>query len=185
MGPYFGGGFGFYRVKGAAPGPRAAPSAGPLEIRVSSARTERAPDAPLALDLGFANLSDKPVVVLRPLDGSLEGWRYPRYELYARDVSDASVYRFAFVGGRCGNVNPVGSDDYVSIAPGEVRADVANAWADYLRAARLPKPGRYAVWVVYAFCGFETRGVPLGQDSTHDDAHIGVHASNAVEIVVR
>jgi hypothetical protein len=185
MGPYFGGGFGFYPVTGAAPGPRDTRDPGPLEIQLATARTDRTPEAPIALDLAFANRSAKNLVVVRPLDGSLEGWRWPRYDLYARDASDGSVYRFAFVGGRCGNVNAVRADDYVAIEPGSGRHDVANGWADYLRDARLPKPGRYTLWVVYAFCGMETQGVPLGGDATRDDVHLGVHRSNAVEIVVR
>jgi hypothetical protein len=185
MGPYFGGGFGFYPVTGTAPGPRVSSDQGPLEIRLSTVQNERTPEAPIALHMSFANRSDGTVVAVRPLDGTLEGWRWPRYELYARRASDGSVYRFAFVGGRCGNVNPIRADDYVAIQPGEVRGDVVNGWAAYLRDARLPKPGRYTVWVVYAFCDLETRGKPLGPDATRDDVHVGVHTSNAVEIVVR
>jgi hypothetical protein len=185
MNPYFGGGFGFFPVRGPAPPPRRGQGPGPLELRVSAARTERGRADPLDLTVGFANLSGSPVVAIRPLDGSLEAWRYPRYDLYARDLSTGIVYRFAFVGGRCGNVNPVMPKDYVVVAPSEVRSDVVNGWASYLKGATLPRRGRYAVWVVYAFCGFETQGVPLGASETRDDPALGIFASNAVELVVR
>jgi len=66
------------------------------------------------------------------------------------------------------------------------RADVVNTtWGDYLREAKLPTAGRYALWVVYAFCGFETGGMRMGLDLERDDVHRGAYASNAVELVVR
>jgi hypothetical protein len=186
MNPYFGDGFGFYPVVGRAPGPQAAAGAGPLELQLSTARAEHGPDATIDLALAFFNRSEHPILVLHPGDGSLEGWRYPRYDLYARAESDGTVYRFAYVGGRCGLVNPFAEEDYVSIEAGEVRRDLVTGWSDYLRQAKLPKRGRYTLWVVYAFCGFEIRGVlPTQGNTLHEQAYRGAVSSNPVSVVVR
>jgi len=184
MGPYFTTGFGFYRVKGAAPGPReeADPT---LELVLDGPKT-LAPGKPLSLKLSFDNKTQDKLVVVRPLDGSLEHWRFPNYDLYLRDEEDGAIYRWAFTGGRCGNVNSITANDYVELEPGKARSDVAdNGWAPYLAEAPLPKAGTYSLWVVYSFCGFEGGGVPLGQDLVRKETHLGAHASNALRITVR
>ncbi|MCC6551490.1 MAG: hypothetical protein IT372_00530 [Polyangiaceae bacterium] len=184
MGPYFSAGFGFYPVDGAPPPPRAAGDA-PVELALTGPATLAA-GKPISLSLHFMNRGQAKVTVVRPLDGTLEQWRSPMYDLYARDDASGTVYRFAFTGGRCGNVNPIKDDDYVTLAPGASRGDVAdNGWAQYLKQAVLTQPGRYSVWVVYSFCGFEGGGVPLGQDVVRQETHVGVHASNAVRITVQ
>jgi hypothetical protein len=184
MNPYFEGGFGFYRVVGPAPAPRTTRHA-TLELRLSGPPTLVA-GAKVALDLSFTNASNSAVTVVRPLDGSLEHWRDPTYDLYLQDESSGDLYAFAFHGGRCGNVNAVQKDDYVTLAPGASRRDVSsNGWADYLKVAVIARPGTYSVWVVYRFCGFKSEGVPLGKDFLRDGVHEGVHPSNAVRIRVR
>lgn len=184
MDPHFGGQAGFYAVTRQAPMPRQETSA-PLEIEIDGPR-RLGPAEPLALELTFRNRSGKPLLLLRPLDGSLERWRFPTYDLYAREHATGATYRFAFVGGRCGNVNRITEDDYVELAPGASRSDVATkGWARHLAQGTLAKPGRYSVWVVYSFCGFEGRGLPLGEHVTKPAAHQGVYASNALDVEVR
>ncbi len=183
MGPYFSEGFGFYPVDSAPPGPRTTPDTS-LELTLVGAENLK-PGDKVDLTLEMANNGGQKPVVMRPLDGSLERWRDPTYDLYLRDVSDGKVYRFAFHGGRCGNVNSIGDDDYVELKPGERRSDVAeNGWASHLKEAPIAKKGTYALWVVYSVCGGEQAGVPLGQDHARTDVTRGVHVSNAVWIRV-
>jgi hypothetical protein len=183
MSPQFDGGTGFFAVKGAAPAPRAAADT-PLEIRLEGPTQVAKGDA-MHLRVAFVNRSDGELTVLRPLDGSFERMRYPAYDLYARDDASGDVYRYAFVGGRCGNVNPIGNDDYAAIAPGAVRDDiVSNGWAGHIDGGAIAKPGRYSVWLAYSFCGFEHEdGLPLGPNQKRA-LHTGVHVSNAVSIDV-
>jgi hypothetical protein len=173
---------GFFPVQGTAPNPRFNED-DPIELKLDGPAT-RTTTEPLSLAVTFVNHTNRKAVLVRPLDGSLEEWRFPYYDLYARDESEGTVYRFAFVGGRCGNVNPIVDSDYVELGPKQSRDDVVNEWGGHLTNAVLPKPGRYTVWVVYSFCGWGGGGIPLGTNVTRHDVHIGVHASNPHTIVV-
>ena len=77
------------------------------------------------------------------------------------------------------------ADDYVVLQPGVTARNMTSAWAEQFRNAVIPEPGRYEIWMTYAFCSHRGRGIPLGQDSTRDDVHYGLHSSNAVRVVVR
>jgi hypothetical protein len=183
MSPHFGGGSAFYLVDGSPPPARRGPDP-VLELRLAGHTTRRS-GQPLELSLSFENRSRGPLVVLRPLDGSLEHLREPHYDLYLRDEGDGAVYRWAFVGGRCGNVNPITADDLVALAPGESRDDVINGWARHLRRASIARPGRYSAWVVYRSCGDHTHGLALGPDAPTASVHLGQHVSNPVRFEVR
>jgi hypothetical protein len=151
-----------------------------------SGPAKRAANQELSLDLAFENQGPTPLVVVRPLDGSLEYFRAPMVDVYAREEASGKVYRFAYTGGRCGNVNPIQEDDYATLAPRESRSDVTdNGWAGYLKSTSLPRAGRYAVWVVYTFCDFINRGSPLAADVIRSEAYLGAHASNALQVEVR
>ncbi|MBX3271517.1 MAG: hypothetical protein KF729_14725 [Sandaracinaceae bacterium] len=182
MDPRFGGGLGFFEVDGAAVGPRTTSTA-PIELELTGPARRRA-DEPLGLALGFVNRSASAAVVMRALDGSLEHWREPHYDIHLRDEATGRVYRWDYHGGRCGNVNPVRDEDYVTLAPGERRDDVAGGWSG-LRGAAVGAPGRYAVWVVYRYCGGPAQGIPLGPNAQRPDVTRGVFASNAITIEVR
>jgi hypothetical protein len=184
MSPHFSSGFGFYPVDGVPPAPRAQADS-PLELTLAGPATRTASE-PLSLRLTFKNRGSAPLVAMRPLDGSLEHWRAPMYDLYIRDEASGAAHRFAFTGGRCGNVNAIHDGDYVKLAPGEARSDVAeNGWASYLQNAVIARPGQYTVWVVYSFCEFKQGGLPLGNDVVRPETHTGVHASNAIRVTVR
>lgn len=188
MSPQLGGGSGFYAVDGPVPPARSdRQHTSPLELSLAlTAPATRAPDAALGLTLSFEVRGRASLVVLRALDGSLEHWRQPTYDLYLQREGDPRTYRWAYVGGRCGNVNPLTPADYVTLRRGARRTDVAGEWADYLRSATVGQPGRYSAWVVYRFCGeFGSRGVPLGDDHVRPETHVGRYASNAVRFEVR
>lgn len=182
MQPRFGGGLGFFEVDGAAPGPRAGRTA-PIELELTGPSRVSPTDA-LGLRLTAHNRSGQPVVMMRALDGSLEHWRDPHYDLYLRDEASGQVYRWDFHGGRCGNVNPITDEDYLTFAPGGHDDQVAGPWASHLAQARVGAPGRYAAWVVYRWCGHDGSGLPLGTD-VRRQVTPGVFASNPISIEVR
>lgn len=183
MDPRFGGGFGFFAVEAPPPGPRTTGSA-PIELALSGPSQVR-PDAPLGLALAFTNRSAGPVTVMRALDGSLEHWRDPHYDLYLRDEASGRVHRWDFHGGRCGNVNPIADEDFVTLASGERRDDVPGPWASHLRQATVGVPGRYVAWVVYRQCGGPSTGLALGPNARHPSVTAGVFTSNPIAIEVR
>jgi hypothetical protein len=174
---------GFFPVQGVAPHP-GFNNGDPIELKLAGP-VSRTPVEPLSLTLTFVSHTDGKVVLVRPLDASLEQWRFPYYDLYARDESDGVVYRYASVGARCGNVNPIVETDYVEIESKQSRGDVVNEWGRHLANAVLPKPGRYTVWVVYSFCGWDGGGIPLGTNFIRPDVHLGVHASNPHTVIVQ
>jgi hypothetical protein len=184
MSPQFGGGFGFYQVDGAAPAVRAPTDADtPLELRLHGPGALGTKE-PTPLEVVFANTGTGNLTLVDALDGSLEHWRDPTYDLYLREETTGTVYRFAYVGGRCGDINSVGPHDYVDLKPGEARANVQGQCADYLKSATIAKPGKYTLWVVYRFCTWQSTGVSLGKDFIRKETHVGVHASNAVTLTV-
>ncbi|MFO0575918.1 MAG: hypothetical protein U1A78_18115 [Polyangia bacterium] len=182
MNARFDGGFGFYALRAKAdPGPA---SDGPLRLTLSGPERLKK-DQPLRLTLRFRNPTVRPITILRPNDGSLEHMREPHYDLFLRDEGSGRVYRYAFVGGRCGNVNPTRPEDHVELAPGSERGDVVNGWADYLSSARIGAPGRYRLWLRYRFCSYQGRGLPLGKDVRRSDTFRGVAVSSPVFVEVR
>lgn len=183
MDPRFGGGFGFFAVDAPPPGPRTTGSS-PIELGLTGPSQVR-PDAPLGLAVAFTNRSASPVTVMRALDGSLEHWRDPYYDLYLRDEASGRVHRWDYHGGRCGNVNRITDEDFVTLAPGERRDGVPGPWASHLRQATLGVPGHYVAWVVYRQCGGPSAGLPLGPNAQHPSVTAGVFASNPIPIEIR
>lgn len=182
MAPNFAGGTGFYPLADKVePGPA---NDALLQLRISGP-SKLAAGKPLKLGLQFHNRTGQPIVVLRPNDGSLEHMRYPYYDLFLQDEKSGQVYRWAFQGGRCGNINPTKREDHVVIDPGSDRADVALSWADYLKSAPIPSRGTYRVWVAYRFCGYESRGLHLGKDQQMSGVFRGSVVSNALLMEAR
>ena len=105
MAPDFDGDYGFYAVSGSVPPPSTV-EGGALALELAGP-VKRSPAQELELRLTFHNRSRLPLTVVRPLDGTLEHMRDPGYDLYLRDESNGKLYRWAFVGGRCGNVNAI------------------------------------------------------------------------------
>jgi hypothetical protein len=182
--PYFTGGRGFFRVRDDPAAIRRGGEHAVLKVHIE-APTHLAVGSALNLKISFVNATNEPIIVVRPLDGSLEHMGYPTYDLYLREHASDAIYRYAFVGQRCGNVNGVGKDDYITIAPDSSRDDVVNGWADHLKTGVIGKPGRYSMWLVYSFCGFETTGSRFGLEEHPTGVLRGVYPSNLVEVAVR
>lgn len=174
--------YGFYAIDGTPPEPRKNTET-PIQITIDGPATRRINEH-LDIHVTFKNTGAAPVVVAQPLDGSLEHWRYPTYDLYIRSDADSLVRRFDYRGSRCGNVNSISDRDFVTLAPGESRKDIVTGWAHHIAQAWLPVVGRYTVWVVYSYCGYKAGAVPLGYDVRKMDVQIGVYASNALTVVV-
>ena len=143
----------------------------------------------LRLQLMFHNRSTEPSLVMRAMDGSFSGRRFPTYDLYARRHADGTVHRYTTNHGQpsihCGNLNPTTAEDFVWLEPGESRDDVAGAYAAHLQHASFEVPGRYSIWVVYTFCGHELDSVPLGVSVKRPGVHRGAFASNELVITVK
>jgi hypothetical protein len=182
MSPAFEGGHGFYPLQtNPAPGPK---NDAMLQL-VLTGPSKVSTGKPLKLHVGFRNQAKQPLVVLRPNDGSLEHMRYPHYDLYLAEDASGKVYRYAYKGGRCGNINRTKREDHVPVSAGSERADVVADWGDYLASAMIPHRGNFHVWVEYRFCGYESRGIPLGKDDYLPGVWKGAVSSNALAIEVK
>lgn len=182
MSPEFDGGHGFYPMKTRpAPGPK---NDAMLQLELTGP-SKISTGKPIKLHISFRNQTKQSLVVLRPNDGSLEHMRYPHYDLYLSDDASGKVYRYAYKGGRCGNINRTKAEDHVSIPAGGQRADVVAEWGNYLSDALIAQRGNFHVWVEYRFCGYESRGIPLGKDVYQPGVWKGAVSSNALAIEVR
>jgi hypothetical protein len=140
---------------------------------------------PIPITLTIENRSNKALSVLKPMDGSKAHMRFPWYELFVRDEATQKTYRWAELEMRCGNVNASTSDDHLELAPGASSKVPLDGWGEHLLHASITKPGKYTVWVAYAFCGYDVKGLPLGTNVVRTDAHVGVHTSNPVSVTVQ
>ncbi len=158
----------------------------PIELRLS-AEPLVSPGAPLGLELSFVNRSRAALTLLHPLDGSGEHARPLHYDLYARPEGSFQSYRFGRLGARCAEVNAIGARDYFELPPGGAAEARTEEWVEFHRA-RLLSPGRYVLWAVYRFCGFDPAEAAAdreGRDLRRPDALRGEYASNPVTVEVR
>ena len=121
----------------------------PIEIVVVASKTKIARGEPLPLSFNAVNRSPRRVEVLRSLDASDMGWRYPKLDIEIRDASGRLVADPTI--GRCGLVNPLGDSDFVELAPG-ARVDLfgEGAFGHYkLQQTNQLASGRYTVTLHY------------------------------------
>jgi len=111
----------------------------------------------LVLLVQFENVSEAAHSVMPCLDGSIVQWRYPHYELEVLDAQGQPPPRAGM--GRCGNVNPWRTRDFVSLRPGEVFRTRAPTY--YLPH----RPGTYRVCLKYtAKRDLSLKGLSLGEN---------------------
>lgn len=146
------------------------------------------PRQSVTLSLALVNDTAEPFHYGMPVDGSLEHWRGPFVDLYARDESSGRTYRWTFGKGfgRCGNVDPRKDDDYVIVPPKKRRADPFGEKSRRVLAPVFPIPGRYTLWVVYAS---SCLGTQIGSGSREDpappaDLFDGTIASNGLTVEI-
>lgn len=114
----------------------------PLEAKISSPKNLLVGQRPM-LQIEISNTSNKPVKFVRPLDGSLFHWRYPRISIQVCDQNDG-VISFN-LGGRCGNMNQIIPDHICQLKPGQTEAfSIGWPFSDVFN-----KPGSYKITVEY------------------------------------
>lgn len=150
--------FGFFAVKTPVP---AGDANAPLQIRLD-APSRIAASKPMGLKASVTNVAKKALTLALAVDGSLEHWRSPFVDLYARDEASGRVYRYDFHGGRCGNVNTRTKADFATVAAGAVREPAFGEWSNHVQTASIDVPGRYSLWVVYTSCKGPDYGLALG-----------------------
>jgi hypothetical protein len=140
------------------------------------------------LELELFNDGASPETVALAVDGSFPHWRAPFVDLYARDESSGTIYRWAQGPdyGRCGNVNSrSAANDFFVLPPRAHRAEPFGPWSQSAVSPMIDTPGRYTLWVVYAACTGPEVGVSLGRDDPAPAGTFdGTLASNGVMIDV-
>ena len=128
----------------------------------------------------FVNQSDKPIRILKPLDGSYYSWIMPHYAFSLDDGKESKVDQFP----RCGNFgNPYADttwpDDYlVEIGPGKSHEE-----STYLLFV-LPEDGEYTVTFEYVFTP-DSDLLPTGQHAYPRKLWKGRAASNPLRVRLR
>ena len=121
----------------------------PIGIVVVASKTQIKTGEALPLAFYVVNRSARPLEVLRSLDASDVGWRYPKIDVEIRDAKGRLVEDPAM--GRCGMVNPLTADDFVELASG-ARFELfgENSFGHYkLRHTDQLASGRYTVTLHY------------------------------------
>jgi hypothetical protein len=138
-----------------------------LDLRLSSRHTTLKVEQYLELTATITNKGKQPVTLVRPGDGSGDGWRTPIVQMSMIPVVDKSgnlkasrpVEATPEKRGRCGNINPLKADEVFKVAPGQT-TKLTN-WHQRLHDIR---PGRYSVVFLYANRpAMPWRGLPLGK----------------------
>jgi hypothetical protein len=122
----------------------------PSASRVTVAAGERIP-----LDFSIVNQGPRAVQVLRALDGSDVGWRYPKITIEIRDAAGEVVP--APMMGRCGLINPLTADDFVALEP-QARVSLVGegTFGHHALDVGIAEAGRYTLTFRYDLT-FESR----------------------------
>lgn len=162
----------------------------PVELRLSADKKEYRSGERPTFSVLFANVSSLSVTVLRCLDGSGSGRRYPIYSATATvDGEPAAVEKLV---GFCGNMNSLTKDDFKVLAPGETYDPIHSegCFGHYgLEALVFSKKGHYKVTVAYDVSTTEDRkffgdGLESGGELLKKLPRVKI-VSNTVELVVR
>lgn len=102
------------------------------------------------LRIRLRNVSERPLLVLRPLDGSNVGWRVVEYSWSVSRPDGVPVTRRTI--GRCGNTNGIEEADFVPLDPGEGVDLESHTFAGQPgNHFDLSAPGRYEITLTYRF----------------------------------
>ena len=124
----------------------------PLEVRLSTTINRIRAGQPLPpMTVTLHNPTRKPVLLLKPIDGSDCGWRVVGYSWdVTRDNGKVEVRPL----GRCGNTNALTTADFVSVAAGKDLAMPPGKQGFLLmpdQLFRFDAPGRYRITLRYQF----------------------------------
>jgi len=168
---------------------RATEQAAPIAIVGVASRTRITRGQPLPLTFYVVNRTTHSLPVLRSLDASDFGWRYPKLDL---EIRDAKGHLVMAEGGRCGLVNPLAKDDFVDLASG-ARTDLLGdgTFGHYkLRDTSYLPAGRYTVTLRYDLSFAEPergKGMPVEASvrAKIETLPKGVYSSEPITIDVR
>jgi hypothetical protein len=140
---------GYVAVRAASP--KKAPPL--LAVHLSSSRTTLKGEQFLEVTVSVTNKGKQPVTLVRPGDGSGDGWRTPIVQLSMIPVAGKSGHLKAKhpveatpeMRGRCGNINPLKADEVFEVAPGQT-----TKLTNWHQRLHLTAPGRYSVVFLYA-----------------------------------
>ena len=94
----------------------------------------------------FENKGETSVLLLKALDGSAEGRRYPHVFLEVKDAGGTPISQSPGCG-RCGNLNQLVEADFLELKPGESK-DLLEGGFPYW-PLRVDRPGLYRATLVY------------------------------------
>jgi hypothetical protein len=131
-------------------------SSNDLELELSLAQKVYQIRTPILLEALFRNRGKTPLTVVNMVDGSIEGMRYPKYEIHLVSAEGQAVTRKRNL--RCGNVNPLFEGDMIQVMPQQTVDPFApideyhfRAPIDIERMYDITKPGQYRVWLQYSY----------------------------------
>ncbi len=130
-----------------------------------------------AFVIRFVNRSDKPVRILKPLDGSYYSWIMPHYAFSLEDGKGTTFDKRM----RCGNFGHPFTDtkwpeDYlVEIGPGKTHEEVA------ILPFYIPEDGEYKVTFTYMFTP-ATSKLPTGEHTYPERLWKGKATSNSIRV---
>jgi hypothetical protein len=152
------------KPEGADPNPPADVRA-TLDLKVA-APVIRVGETP-KISVELTNKGTAPITIVLPGDGSECGWRTPI-------LTWTPAIK---MGGRCGNINPLQSNEVVTLLPG--KSVVLGAW---VAAPALATPGKHKLTLTYENKpGLAWKGLALGK---HDPAAMAkVKASTPLKVV--
>ena len=147
------------------------------------------PGAPIRVHVYVANGGREPITLLRPIDGCDVGWRIVSYEWrVTRDGQPAPKRR---LGGRCGNVNPLTVQDFLTLNPGRDAAVPLGFLGSPTDYYDFSEPGTSRVELVSRFDpkNREKGGVRPGPDADATEAllrkaWVGEHVSQSLTFKV-
>jgi len=120
-----------------------AQTAEPLEIKLTAPKNLLVGERP-NLQIEITNVSNKPIDLVRPLDGSWHHWRYPHISVEV--YNDSGNTHPVSLAARCGNMNPILAEDIQRLNPGEKKGFYVG-WA-YCQHG-FEKPGKYNITLSY------------------------------------
>lgn len=174
----------FVLVGGAGPAEADKKSAAPISVVAKRTKGKAKVGKPLPVRFQIKNQSSKEVTIVRSLDGSDAGWRSPKITIEVRDAKNKLVE--VPMGGRCGMVNPLMEEDFVTLAPKKSHTLLGEgSFGHYVLRWAPTKAGRYTVTLRYdvSFSEGEKGQADLALLQKHKPLR-GVYESKPLPIVV-
>jgi hypothetical protein len=138
-----------------------------FEVSLQSDQSTIDVSEPIRLRVNITNRTTDEVLAVGCLDGSHHGWRWPVVRITLRDSSGQIVSDKP--GARCGNMDPLKSNDFVRLKPGQSFGPFRRAYDSFDGSFELsaPKtPGKYELTFTY-----DTRlETPSKSQRLHGDA---------------